>query len=363
MNDLTNATYPADADSAPPKSGGVPRPPDSDGALREAGDADVTPASREKPVPPPGSFGAGNAPINMTMVGVIGFLFAAVYATTFARFLVPRWIHDPAAQHGWLIIPIAAIVTYAMHEKLGRIVVRSNPGGLYVMGIGLLLHLFEKAMDLNGPSPLSIPIFIAGAVWYFLGTEFLRVLAFPIAYLLFMIPIPGGFTEVVSFPLRLLATSGSKHLGQFFGVDVYGAGMNLEFNQPRGYEHIMLEVADPCSGLHSLMAIKALHAITAYLTRLRIGWKWVLFMCAIPIALAANLTRITGIILIGAYIDKKFAETIFHHWSSPVLFVIAFAILISIGRTMEWATGANKDPKLKAEQEEKTQGLPEMFRP
>jgi exosortase len=274
----------------------------------------------------------------------VGLLFVGIYASTFL-FMGKRWIIDPAAQHGWLVIPIAVGYAWYHRERLYKLPVKSHPGGLWLMGLALALHLFEKAVDLNGPSPLSIPIFVAGAVWHFLGTAFLRELAFPIAYLIFMIPIPGGFTEVVSFPLRLLATNGSKHFAQLFGVTVYGSGMNIEFMQPRGLEYIRLEVADPCSGLHSLMAIKALHAITASLTRLKIGWKWVLFMCAIPIALAANLTRITLIILIGAYIDKKFAETIFHEYSSPVLFVIAFGILISIGRFMEWATGALKDEK------------------
>ena len=353
MNDLTNATATTDAAETPlPKP--IPVPPTESEARPVAEEAVVTLEADVQPElapPPSGSFGAGNAPISIPMVIAIGVLFAAMYATTFVYFLIPRWIKDPAAQHGWLIIPIALGVTYMIREKLRRIPVRSHPGGLAVIGLALVLHLFEKAMDLNGPSPLSIPIFVAGAVWHLLGTQFLRELAFPIAYLLFMIPIPGGFTEVVSFPLRLLATNGSKTIASFFGVDVYGAGMNLEFNQPRGFEHINLEVADPCSGLHSLMAIKALHAITAYLTRLKLGWKWVLFMCAIPIALAANLTRISAIILIGAYVDKKFAETIFHEYSSPVLFVIAFSILIGIGRFMEWATGADRAEAAKKAQE------------
>ncbi len=267
-------------------------------------------------------------------------LFIAVYASTF-RFMAERWTHDKAYQHGWLVIPVVLGILWYRRERLARVPVGTHPAGLALIVLALLLHLAEKALDLNGPSPLSIPIFVAGAVWFFLGTAFLRALAFPIAYLIFMIPIPGGFTELVSFPLRLLATNGSKLAAGWFGVHVEGAGMNIQFGQPYGYEQIMLEVADPCSGLHSLMAIKALHAITAYLTRLRLGWKWVLFMCAIPIALTANLTRITGIILIGAYWRKDVALGLFHDWSSPVLFAIAFAILISIGRFLEWATLPN----------------------
>lgn len=267
-------------------------------------------------------------------------LFIAVYASTF-RFMAERWSRDSAYQHGWLVIPVVLGILWYRRERLARVPVGTHPAGLALIMLALLLHLSEKALDLNGPSPLSIPIFVAGAVWYFLGTAFLHALAFPIAYLIFMIPIPGGFTEVVSFPLRLLATNGSKIAAGWFGVHVEGSGMNIQFGQPYGYEQIRLEVADPCSGLHSLMAIKALHAITAYLTRLRLGWKWVLFMCAIPIALTANLTRITGIILIGAYWRKDVALGLFHDWSSPVLFAIAFAILISIGRFLEWATLSN----------------------
>lgn len=268
---------------------------------------------------------------------VVGALFVALYWSTFA-FMMERWSNDPAFQHGWVIIPIALTVTWFKREKLRALPVRSHRAGLWVIAFALLLHLFEKAVDLNGPSPLSIPFFVAGAVLHFLGGAFLRELIFPIAYLSFMIPIPGGFTEIVSFPLRLLATNLSKLVVGLFGVQVQGAGMNIEFMQPNGREYIQLAVADPCSGLHSLLAIKALHAITAYLSRLRLGWKWVLFMCAIPIALMANLTRIVGIILIGAYWSKDIALGLFHTWSSPILFAIAFIILISIGRLLEWLT-------------------------
>lgn len=270
-------------------------------------------------------------------LGIVGALFVALYGSTFA-FMANRWQHDPAFQHGWLIVPIALAVVWFKRDTLRALPVRGHRAGLWVIGFALLLHLFEKAMDLNGPSPLSIPFFVAGAVLHFLGKAFLRELIFPIAYLTFMIPIPGGFTELVSFPLRLLATNLSKLVVGLLGVEVHGAGMNIAFMQPTGREYIQLSVADPCSGLHSLMAIKALHAITAYMSRLRLGWKWVLFMCAIPIALMANLTRIVGIILIGAYWSKDIALGLFHDWSSPILFAIAFMILISIGRLLEWLT-------------------------
>jgi exosortase len=242
-------------------------------------------------------------------------------------------------------MPIAGVIAWTKREKLAKMPLSSHIGGLWMMVFALCLHLSELILDMNGPSPSSIPFFVAGAVWYFAGTEWLKELSFPIAYLFFMVPIPGPFNQFVSAPLRVLASNGSRAIVAHFGIDVLGAGNNMEFRQPNGYDYVRLIVADPCSGLHSLMAIKALHAITAYLSRLKLGWKWVLFMCALPISLAANVCRLVLIILVAGYIDKDFGLKAFHDYSPYVLFACVFAILISVGRFMEWATGAHKKEK------------------
>lgn len=313
----------------------------------------------------------------LTQLGILFALFVGIYWETFA-FMVDRWINDESAQHGWLIMPIAGYIVWSKRDKLRALPMRSDPRGLYVVVLALFLHLVEKAFDVNGPSPISIPIFVAGAVWYFAGSAWLRELCFPIAYLIFMVPIPGAINQFVSFPLRLFATEGSKSIvHHVFGIETTGAGMNVQFWRP-GTDHSDLDnlvaftVADPCSGLHSLMAIKALHAITAYLSRLKLGWKWVLFWCALPISVAANCCRMVLIVLVSAYLDRPvaawydntfgpflhnvglggFADNycspalhdfglhLFHGASPYILFIFVFLILISVGRLMEWATGA-----------------------
>jgi len=281
-------------------------------------------------------------------LGTIAALFIAIYWDTYA-FMMDRWIHDESAQHGWLVMPIAGYIAWSKRDKLKALPMRSDTRGMLLIVLALILHLVEKALDMNGPSPFSIPIFAAGAVWYFAGTAWLRELSFPIGYLFFMVPIPGFLNQFVSFPLRLLATNGSKAIvHHLFGIEITGAGMNIEFWRP-GSNHanpqtdlVSLLVADPCSGLHSLMAIKALHAITAYLSRLKLGWKWVLFFCALPISLAANVCRMVSIILVCAYVNKDFGIHAWHDYSPYMLFIFVFLILISVGRFMEWATGAHR---------------------
>lgn len=254
-------------------------------------------------------------------------------------FLLSRWRHDESVTHGWLVIPIAAAVTWYKREKLRRLPLSSHKGGLALIALALLFHLTERLLDLNGPSPVSLPILAAGAVWYLCGTAWLRELAFPLAYLLFFVPIPGEFSTLVTHPLRLLATNGSAAIVSKLGVSPIVSGMNMEFGQPHGSDYVRLVVADPCSGIHSLMAIKALHAITAYLSRMKLGWKWVLFWCALPITLTANVLRMTLIILVCAYVNKDFGLTLFHDYSPYVLFLFVFLILVSLGRLMEKLTG------------------------
>jgi exosortase/archaeosortase family protein len=268
--------------------------------------------------------------------------------------MMHRWLHDQSATHGWLVLPIAGAVIYGKRKQLRETPLVSDPRGLWLMALALLMHLGEVLIDLNGPSPLSIPIFLAGWVWYAAGTQWLRLLSFPLAYLFFMVPIPGFLNQFVSFPLRLLAHNGSKAIAGLFGIDIGGAGMSMEFwrygaNPADTSEGniaknlVSLMVADPCSGLHSLMAIKALHAITAYMSRLSIGWKWVLFWCALPISLAANVCRMVLIILVSYYVDKGFGLKMFHDYSPYLLFLFVFGFLFFLGLVMEIATGAYKE--------------------
>ncbi|MDX1934299.1 MAG: exosortase/archaeosortase family protein [Capsulimonadales bacterium] len=301
------------------------------------------------PIPTVDEFGepssARSMPLPIPLMAVAAVLFLGIYGPTFL-WMMQRWNADPSATHGWLVIPIAGAVAYGRRERLRRLPLSSHPAGLTVMGCALFLHLLEKFFDINGPSPLSIPFFLAGAVWYFAGTAWLRELSFPLAYLLFMVPIPGAVNQFVSFPLRLLAHNGSKAIAGLFGVEIAGAGMSMEFWRP-GSDHtnperdlVSLMVADPCSGLHSLMAIKALHAITAYLSRLNLTWKWILFWCALPISLLANVFRMVFIILVSAYADKNFGLHLFHDYSPYLLFLFVFGILFFVGLVMELVTGA-----------------------
>src|SRR5258708_37609858 len=56
----------------------------------------------------------------------------------------------------------------------------------------------------------AIVFTIIGAVWFLGGTERLRVMAFPLFLLFFMVPIPALIYNLITFPLQLLASRAAE---------------------------------------------------------------------------------------------------------------------------------------------------------
>ena len=75
-------------------------------------------------------------------LALAGLLFALVYGGTFT-FMAGRWSSDSAYQHGWLVIPVALGVIWYRRARLAQVPVGSNPVGLVLMAVALLMHLLS----------------------------------------------------------------------------------------------------------------------------------------------------------------------------------------------------------------------------
>ena len=91
------------------------------------------------------------------------------------------------------------------------------------------------------------------------------------------------------------------------------------------------DVADPCSGLKSLLAMTALTAVYAFLTQKTILKQWILFLSAIPLAIIGNIARITTIAIVAEAFGAKIATDIYHDYSGYVVFSIAIGLMVFLG--------------------------------
>jgi exosortase len=96
-----------------------------------------------------------------------------------------------------------------------------------------------------------------------------------------------------------------------------------------------VEVAVPCSGIRSMVAILGIAALVGYLTQGKWWAKGVVFLSGVPITMAANILRIAAIVVMGHYVSQEFAMTFFHDYSSPFLFFISALSLLGVKKLME----------------------------
>ncbi len=257
-----------------------------------------------------------------------GALLVAVllglYAPVLWR-LARQWYTDPDYSHGFLVPFLSAYLIWQRRDKLAEIVRRpSNAGLIVVLGSLGLLFLGSLGAELF-LTRISIIGTICGLIVYFSGWRLLRAVAFPLAFLLFAIPIPVLIYNEIVFPLQFIASK--------FATSILET-LNLFPIMREGNVLIMpgmrLEVVEACSGIRSLMSLLALAAGYGYLAEKSVPVRWFMFLAMIPLAIISNGTRVMITALMTNYIGPKAAEGFMHEFSGWVIFVVATALFLAL---------------------------------
>jgi len=244
--------------------------------------------------------------------------------------LIQDWSTDDNYSHGFLVPLVAAYFLWRRREEWKKVVFSYSPIGWLMVIFALGLFIVGTAGAEYFTARCSLVFLLFGLAWTFGGKGVLKLAWFPIAYLLFMIPVPYVIYYSATFPMQLLA---SKVAGK--ALTIIGVPHLQQGNIIRLPEY-SLEVAEACSGLRSLVSLLALGAAYARFTQPNIGWQIVLFLLTVPIALAANVVRVWAT-AVGAYaISPKVAEDFLHEFSGIVVFVISFILLFAIGGVFYW---------------------------
>jgi exosortase len=246
--------------------------------------------------------------------------FAVLYHHVIHR-LVQDWYTDDNYSHGFLIIPISLYFVWERRTKLKEACREASWLGLVVVlgSIALLLAgILGSELFLTRISIIGV---IAGSVLYLYGWNHLKILLFPVAFLLLMIPIPAIIFSRIVFPLQLLASRFGEMALQLFEVPVLREGNVINL------ANTSLEVDEACSGIRSLVSLLTLGIVYGYLVKSRIWVRVVLALGTIPIAMAANAIRIAGTGIAAQYYGPEAAHGFFHSFSGLIIFIAAFIMM------------------------------------
>jgi len=253
--------------------------------------------------------------------------FALLYAQVFVD-LVKNWIRDPNYSHGFAILPISAYLVWLRRDRIAAVEPNPNWLGLLLVAGSLIMLLVGTAgveYFLMRTSAIGV---VAGAVLYVGGTRLLRVLAFPLAFSLLMIPLPAIVFYRIAFPLQLLATRFGVSVLQLAHIPVLREGNVIQL------AHTTLEVAEACSGIRSLVSLFSLAVLYGYFVATRPMVRAIIAISSVPIAIVANGLRVAGTGIAANYVGPAAATGFFHTFSGWLVFVASFAMLATIASAL-----------------------------
>ncbi len=244
-----------------------------------------------------------------------------------------QWASDDNYSHGFFVIPLAAFFVWERRAALALATNRPSWLGLAVIAMSLLLLVAGRLGAELFLTRISLIGVLAGITLFVWGWEHLRVVAFPIAFLLLMVPLPAIIFNKMAFPLQLLASQVGETVIAAAGIPVVREGNVLQLSTRD------LEVAEACSGIRSLVSLLMLAIVLGYFTERRTGARVLIALAAVPIAIAANAARVAGTGIASELVSPAAAEGFFHSFSGWLLFVVAFAALLLVQRLIGWRPG------------------------
>lgn len=250
-----------------------------------------------------------------------GALLLACYAPVLSG-LVRQWTTDADVGHGFFVPFAAGYIVWMRRAQLAAVRPTANYWGLLWVALGALQMLIGTLGAQIFIARTAFLVSLVGAILFLGGTPALRILAFPLSLLLFMFPIPAIVYARLTLPLQLFASSVAETILNAAGIPVLRDGNILELANQR------LSVVEACSGIRSLLSLGFLSLVYAYFFDKKVWMRWMLLAATIPIAIAANASRVT---LTGFLSDTRpdLASGAFHLLEGWVLFIVALALLVA----------------------------------
>ena len=185
----------------------------------------------------------------------------------------------------------------------------------YVKDLGLVLTLFGAVLTLGG--------------W-----GIMRYAWFPIAFLVCAIPWPGLVYSKVAMPLQYLAAEAAVFVLRVAQVDAIVEGTKIIIDKDAGQR--VLNVAEACAGMRSLMTFITVGAAIAFLSTTRPLWqKLIIAASAVPIAIFCNMARVCGQGLLDVYVSESASEGFVHSFVGLVMLIPAFFLLLGVGWVLD----------------------------
>lgn len=250
---------------------------------------------------------------------VILACFIVGYWPAFQKLLI-RW-DSGDNNYCYLIVPLFLYLCWEKRKSFRFREFSWNPWGILPILLSVLLILVGEAGSVETLLYIGIWGCLVGLAVMLYGWR-TRFLMFPFVILFFIVPLPPFINRMLTFKLKMAASTLSVCMLRAVGVSVLQEGNIIDLGVDQ------LQVVDACSGLRYFMPMILMSLLIGYFFAK--GWwrRTILLLMVLPLSVFINGFRIwiTGLLRVKGH--PELAQAFFHDFSGWLVFMIAGGILV-----------------------------------
>ncbi|HTU22371.1 MAG TPA: exosortase/archaeosortase family protein [Gemmataceae bacterium] len=254
----------------------------------------------------------------LPLIGVTGAIVWAYWPTLCE--IAGKWSHDPQYSHGYFV-PAFAVYLLWQRRKLAPATCTPNWWGAALLLVAVSLRGGGALFYNDWLDAVSLLPLLSGVVLLLGGWPMLRWSWLAIGFLIFMIPLPFRLEHGLAHPLQRVATLTATYTLQTLGFPTFAEGNVIHVRQAS------IGVVEACSGLGMLLLFFALATGVAILTRRPFLDKVLIVASAAPVAVLANVIRITTTAFLHVIAGSRWADLVFHDLAGYLMMPLALGML------------------------------------
>ncbi|MDO8333869.1 MAG: exosortase B [Nitrosomonas sp.] len=261
---------------------------------------------------------------------LVGIL--VLFIPTFFTLINGIWTKEEHA-HGPIILFLSFWLMYRKWPELLYKKERTSgqTAGWVIFFIALTLYIIGRSQQILLFEIGSSVLVLMAILLIKFGYIALKIMWFPLFFLLFMIPLPGQLVSLLTMPMKMAVSYVAENILFWIDYPIARNGVVLQIGQ------YQLLVADACAGLQTLLTLEALGLF--YLNLIQHGSLFrnvVLAILIVPISFTANVIRVIVLTLVTFHYGDAAGQGFLHEFAGLVLFITALILIMSADGLLQY---------------------------
>ena len=244
--------------------------------------------------------------------------FAAVVLPTLYANYTQSWSSEQG-QQGPIVLGIAA---WLLWRRWPDMAAAGRPGSVAlaatVFVVSALVYVFGRVADQFAVETYALYGLGLAATYAFVGFRGMAQGWFPLAFFVFVLPVPYTLTLLLTSHMRLWITEAVVATLRFCGMSIVRDGLNILVDQ------YLLAVQEACSGMNSLFSLSAIGLVYLHIRRSPPWWYYAaMFGPILFFAVAGNFSRIIVLVLMTHFLGDAVAQGVLHETTGVITFAVA----------------------------------------